>query len=267
MSDAPKSLPSTPNVLVTGASGLIGGMTIKALGDKYVFSALNRSPVEGIPCTQADINDFVAIKPAFEGMDMVLHLSAETKDLMNWDKILSTTIAGTVNVFRAAQEAGVKRIVFGSTGGTMCGYEYDDTLPYGKLAAGDYEEVGDSWPMLTHRDLPRPDAPYSIGKLFGEATGRWFADYYDMSVLCIRIGATLDTNQPKLLRHFPGFLAHEDLIQMIDKCLAAPLSLKFDIFDAISENKYRWRDTSHAKEVLGWQPTGSADRFDSEQFR
>ncbi len=267
MSDLSTALPANPKVLVTGASGLIGGMTIKALGDKYAFSALNRSFVPGIPCTQADINDFDAIKPAFQGMDMVLHLSAETKDLMNWEKILSTTIAGTVNVFRAAQEAGVKRIVFGSTGGTMCGYEYDDTLPYGKLAAGKYDEVGDSWPMITHHDLPRPDAPYSIGKLFGEATGRWFADYYGMSVLCIRIGATLDTNQPKLLRHFPGFLAHEDLIQMIDKCLAAPMSLKFDIFDAISENKYRWRDTSHAKALLGWQPTGSADHSNPDDYR
>lgn len=256
-----------PKVLITGASGLIGQMTIKALGDKYEFSAVNRSPVAGIPCTQADINDFEAIKPAFAGMEMVLHLAAETKDLMNWDKILATTIAGTVNVFRAAQEAGVKRVVFGSTGGTMCGYEYDPALPYGKLAAGKYDEVGESWPLLTHRDPPRPDAPYSIGKVFGEATGRWYADYYGMSVICIRIGATLDTNQPKLLRHFPGFLDHADLTQMIDKCLSAPASLKFDIFDCISENKYRWRDTSHAKEMLGWQPTGSADRFDPDQFR
>ena len=39
-----------------------------------------------------------------------------------------------------------------------------------------WEQGGDSWPLLTHTDPPRPDAPYSIGKLFGEATGRWFAD-------------------------------------------------------------------------------------------
>ena len=256
-----------PKVLVTGASGLIGGLAIRLLGDKYAFSALNRSPVAGIPCLQADINDAEAIKPAFEGMDMVLHLSAETKDLSHWNKILTTTVAGTVNVFEAARAAGVKRIVFGSTGGTMCGYEYDDSLPYGRLAAGKYDEVGDSWPLLTHTDPPRPDAPYSIGKLFGEAMGRWFADKFGISVICIRLGAVLDTDRPKLLRHFPGFLAQADCVQMIDKCLSAPMSLKFDIFDAISENKYRWRDTSHAKEVLGRQPTGSSDHFDPDAFR
>ena len=46
---------------------------------------------------------------------------------------------------------------------------------------------------------------------------------------------------------------------MIDKCLSAPESVRFDTFDAISENDYRWRDTSHAKEALGWRPTGRAE--------
>lgn len=256
-----------PKVLITGASGLIGGLALRNLGDKYAFSALNRSPVEGIPCTQADINDAKAIKPAFDGMDMVLHLSAETKDLSNWDKILSTTIAGTVNVFEAARLAGVKRIVFGSTGGTMCGYEYDDTLPYGRLAAGKYDEVGENWPLIKHTDPPRPDAPYSIGKVFGEVTGRWYADYYGMSVLCIRLGGVLPEDKPTLLRQFPGFLSHADCVQMIDKCLSAPMSLKFDIFDAISDNKYRWRDTSHATDVLGWQATGTVDIYDPDDYR
>ena len=49
-----------------------------------------------------------------------------------------------------------------------------------------------------------------------------------------------------------------DAVQMVDKCLSVPMSLKFDIFDAISENARRWRDTDHAKDVLGWRPTGSA---------
>lgn len=256
-----------PRVLITGASGLIGGLALRGLSDKYAFSALNRSRVDGIPCTQADINDAEAIRPAFQNIDMVLHLSAETKDLSNWDKILTTTIGGTVNVFEAARQAGVKRVVFGSTGGTMCGHERDDTLPYGKLAAGEYDEVGESWPMLTHLDPPRPDAPYSIGKLFGEATARWYADTTNMSMICIRLGAVLPEDRPTLLRHFPGYLSHSDCVQMIDKCLSAPSSIKFDIFDAISNNKYRWRDTSHAKEVLGWEPTGTADIFDTDEFR
>jgi nucleoside-diphosphate-sugar epimerase len=258
---------SKPNVLITGASGLIGRLTIAGLSEKYNFSALNRRPVAGIPCLQADINDAAAIKPAFAGMNMVLHLSANTTDVFDWGDTMATTVMGTLNVYQAAQEAGVQRVVFMSSGSTMCGWEWQDDLPYGKLAGGEYDQVSAPWPLLTQDDPPRPDSPYAVGKLFGEQCGRWFSDRYGMSVLCIRLGAVLDTDRPKLLRHFPGYLSQSDAVQMIDKCLAAPLSLKYDIFDAISENKYRWRDTSHAKQVLGWQPTGSSDNFNPDDYR
>ena len=65
-------------VLVTGASGLIGQILLRNLGPKYSFSALNRRPVQGIPCTQADIADLDAIRPAFEGIDTVVHLAGYT---------------------------------------------------------------------------------------------------------------------------------------------------------------------------------------------
>lgn len=255
-----------PKVLITGASGLIGRLTIAALKDKYEFSGLNRRPVQGIPCLQADIADLEAIKPAFRGVDMVLHLSAYTGD-DNWDDTMKVTVLGTLNVFRAAHEAGIKRVVFMSTGSTMCGYELDDDKPYGKLARGEYDKVPAKWPLISYRDPPRPDSRYGVGKIFGEACGRWYADHCGMSVPCIRLGAVLDTDRPKLLRHFPGYLSQADAVQIIDKCLSAPMSLKYGLFDAISENKYRWRDTTPAKEVLGWKPTGSSDNFNPDNYR
>jgi hypothetical protein len=45
------------------------------------------------------------------------------------------------------------------------------------------------------------------------------------------------------------------------------MSLKYGLFDAISDNKYRWRSTGLAKDVLGWRPTGSADNFDPDDYR
>ncbi len=255
-----------PKVLITGASGLIGRLTIAGLSHKYEFSGLNRRPVPGIPCLQADIGDAEAIKPAFPGMEMVLHLACYTGE-DNWEDTMHATVMGTLNVFRAAQEASVKRVVFMSTGSTMCGYEWDDDKPYGKLARGEYDKVTAPWPLLDYRDLPRPDSRYAVGKLFGEACGRWFADRYGMSVPVIRLGAVLDNDRPRLIRHFPGYLSQADAVQIIDKCLSAPLSLKYMIFDALSDNKVRWRDTSPAKEILGWRPTGSSDQFDPNEFR
>ena len=48
---------------------------------------------------------------------------------------------------------------------------------------------------------------------------------------------------------------------MIDKCIDAPDDLKFEIFNAISENKYRWRSTKHTKKVLGWQASGRSENY------
>ena len=66
-------------VLITGMSGLIGGLLrnhLEKLGG-YDLSALNRRPVDGVECFQADISDFEAIKAAFVGKDVVVHLAAE----------------------------------------------------------------------------------------------------------------------------------------------------------------------------------------------
>lgn len=253
-----------PKVLITGASGLIGGLVIRDLSEKYEFSGLSRRHVEGIPHTQADITDEKALREASSGMDMVLHLAAEIQDHDNWEKVMASTIGGTLNMYRAAQETGVKRVVFMSTGSTMCGYEWYTGSPYGALARNELERLPAGAEMISYLDPPRPDSFYGVGKLFGENTGRLFSDRYDMSVLCIRLGVVVQSDQPVLLRHFPGFLAQTDAVQMIDKCLSAPDSVRFDIFDAISENSRRWRDTRHAKQVLGWKPTGSSDKFDPD---
>jgi nucleoside-diphosphate-sugar epimerase len=148
-----------------------------------------------------------------------------------------------------------------SSGSTMCAWEWDDALPYGRLARGEWDGLTE-WPLLDTRTPARPDSPYAVAKLFGEHVGRYFSDRYGMQVIVIRLGGVLPEDQPNLIRQFPGFLAQADAVQMIDRCLSAPDSIRYEIFDAISENWPRWRDTSPAKRLLGWRPTGSSDRFD-----
>jgi len=253
-----------PKVLITGASGLVGGLVLRGLADSYDFSGLSRHAVPGIPYTEAPITDLEAVRRAVAGMDMVLHLAGETKNDDNWDDHFQVTAGGTINVLRAAADAGVRRVVVMSTGSTMCGWEWDDSLPYGKLARGERDLP--AWELLDFQSPPRPDSPYGVAKLFGEAAARWFSDRTPLSVLVIRLGAVLASNRPELIRHFPGFLAQEDAVQMIDRCLSAPPEVQFGIFDAISENSLRWRDTSPAKDILGWRPTGSSDRFDPSEL-
>ena len=66
------------NVLITGMSGLIGGILRRHLEEKgdYKLRALNRSVVEGVDSFQGDISDLDAIRSAFQDQDVVVHLAA-----------------------------------------------------------------------------------------------------------------------------------------------------------------------------------------------
>lgn len=250
-------------VLITGASGLIGGLTIRFLGDKYEFSGLSRRAVVGIPHLAADITDAAAIKPAFAGIHTVLHLAAANgaDQWLEWEPTMAITVQGTLNVYEAAREAGVRRVVFFSSGCCQLAWEWDPNHPYGKIANGPDDEIPATWPMVDLDWPVRPDSPYAVGKLFGENLGRYYSDRYGISTIAIRLGAVFPRDRPLLRRHYPGYLSQSDCVQLIDKCLSAPESLRYEVFNAISENKYRWRSTDRTKEILGWRPTGCADDF------
>ena len=240
-------------VLVTGASGLIGGLVWRNLGDKYEFSALNRRPVEGIPTLQASIADFGAIMPAFEGIDTVVHLSAYLEDNDGWDGHLEINIKGLRNVFEAARINGVKRIIFASSGSATLGPQHH-LSPYKEILAGEYDKVPSEWEKIDHRSPFWSVDIYGVCKAFGEVLGRLYASEHGMSVICLRIGALLAGDRPIEPRNVPGFLSHGDCVQMIDLCLSAPDSLRYDVFDVISNNLWAIRDFAHAREVLGYNP-------------
>src|SRR6266542_1643540 len=101
---------NVPSVLTTGMSGLIGQIMGRALQGKYELVALNRRPVQGVRCYQADIADFVAIRPAFEGVSVVLHLAALAVADAPWEGVLRNNVIGTYNVLEAARQAGVPRV-------------------------------------------------------------------------------------------------------------------------------------------------------------
>ncbi|MDA1279653.1 MAG: NAD-dependent epimerase/dehydratase family protein [Chloroflexi bacterium] len=110
------------NILITGMSGLIGGIVGRHLASRgHVIRALNRQPVEGFECVRADITDYDAIRPAFDDIDTVVHLAAYLGP--DDQSQLDINIAGTYNVFRASGEAGVKRVVFGSSGAIQMAME------------------------------------------------------------------------------------------------------------------------------------------------
>ena len=101
-------------VLVTGAEGTIGTAVREHLAERYELVSLTLTP-QDFPSHVADISDLDAIRPAFQDVDAVVHLAASADLEASWDDVLRNNLVGTYNVFEAAREAGVSRVVFASS--------------------------------------------------------------------------------------------------------------------------------------------------------
>lgn len=244
-------------VLVTGLSGLIGRALRKQIEGRVELSALNRSAVDGLPCHRADIADLEAIAPAFEGVDTVVHLAADaTSPHPPWSSILNNNVTGTYNVYEAARRAKVKRVVFASSGATVAGIESES--PYRDLVAGRYDGLT-SWPMVTHLSPVKPAALYGVSKVWGEVLGRQYADVHGLSVICVRIGRVHAQDRPLSSREFSVWCSQRDIVRLLERCLDAPATLRYEIVFGNSRNKWGYRDLEHTREVLGWEPVDAAE--------
>jgi nucleoside-diphosphate-sugar epimerase len=243
---------ATPKkILITGMSGLIGGIVGRHLASLgHEISALNRQPVDGIPTTQASIADFDAIRPAFDGVDTVVHLAAYLGP--DEQSHLNINIAGTHNVYKAAGEAGVKRVIFGSSGATMMAAEQHE--PIKSMVEGRLDDIPTPRPMLMHDDPPWPNGLYGVAKVAGEAMGRLFAENHG-SAIAVRIGRVHAEDRPTNTREAAVHFGHNDIRQIFEKCVDAPDSVEWDIFYGVSDNFTRFRDLTHSKDVLGYEPT------------
>ncbi len=245
------------NILITGATGLIGTATIAHLHDRYNLSALNRRRLTTIPCHRADITNLEAIKPAFKKIDTVIHLAAHIGN----DRlaIQHANIQGTTNIFEASLNAGVRRIIFASSGSVVGGY--GQYTPYKELLAGDYEAIDDTWPMLTHKSPLHPTGLYAASKVWGEELARTFADAGHCSVLCLRFGRVNPENRPTQAREYAVWCSHRDAVQSIEKSIEAPPTLLFDTFFINSDNKYGYRDLEHAHQILDFAPADRGENY------
>ena len=248
---------SREKILITGMSGLIGQVVANRLKSTYDLSALNRRLIKGVKCYQSNINDLAEIRAAFEGIDIVIHLAAAIES--DWNGFLQSNIIGTYNVFEAARQAGVRRIIYASSGAVISGYE--NQFPYQEIAQGEYEKVPRSWSNLTHETQVWPQGIYGCTKVWGEALARHFSDSSDMSFICLRIGAVNASDQPNQDRQFSVYCSQENIVGMVEACIKAPDRIKFDIFYVVSDNKWSYRDMEHARKMLGYQPKGQAEDY------
>lgn len=164
------------SVLVTGGAGFIGSNLVEALlNDKRVAKVrvldnlsngfmhnvaefMDRDDFEFI---EGDITDYNTCVKACTGMHLVSHQAAlgsvprSIKDPITSDRV---NTGGTLNMFQAVRECGVKRIIFAASSSTY----------------GDSEGL----PKVEHI-IGKPLSPYAITKYVNELYADVFARTYD----------------------------------------------------------------------------------------
>lgn len=133
--------------LVTGGTGFVGSYVARALADEgYGVRVLRRrtsrlDAVAGIACEHriGDVLDYDSLLAAMDGVDWVFHVAAVADYWRNdVTRIYEVNVDGTRNVLRAAQAAGVKRVIFTSSGAAM-GYR-DDLRPVDESVRFNYDQ-------------------------------------------------------------------------------------------------------------------------------
>jgi nucleoside-diphosphate-sugar epimerase len=104
-------------VLVTGASGFLGSALVARLaGEGFAVRALVRDKsrarhlkADGVEVVAGDLKDRESLRPAVEGMELVIHAGAATRG--GWREYEQSTIEGTERILDLCLAASVRKFV------------------------------------------------------------------------------------------------------------------------------------------------------------
>jgi nucleoside-diphosphate-sugar epimerase len=174
-------------VLLTGATGRIGSHTCRALVDAgFEVRATDRRSSKDlpVPIVVADVLDRYSCYRLCEGMDAVVHLANHPHFNGDAQRIYNDNVSINFNVFQAASEVGVKKLVYASSVQTINGDRQQNS--------GGEQAPSNLAYLPADGDLPANAAnPYSLSKLAGEQQMQYFSRWKGMSCVAIRFPLTI----------------------------------------------------------------------------
>jgi len=165
--------------LVTGGAGFIGSHLVEELVlrgrpvrvlDNFSSGRLENLAglLDRIEVIEADILAERALEAAMRGVERVFHQAALGSVPRSIDDPFTTNrvnVDGTLNVLRAARDAGCRRVVYASSSSVY----------------------GDGGAPVQREDLPtRPVSPYAVSKLAAEQYCRVFTRVYGLPTVALR---------------------------------------------------------------------------------
>jgi UDP-glucose 4-epimerase len=144
--------------LITGGAGFLGtalanalarqGNVVRVIDDVSAGDPSRLDP--SVHFTRGDVNDIPKLWSLLQGVDVVYHLAARvsvSESVLYPRDYNATNVGGTVSLIQAVRDAGVRRIVFTSSGAV-------------------YGEQNEE--RVREDAIPNPGSPYAVSKLAAE---------------------------------------------------------------------------------------------------
>lgn len=162
-------------VAVTGGSGKAGRAVVRDLvahGHRVLNVDLLPDPEPVCSYRQADLDELGQTFEVLNRQEAVVHLAAVPRPgLRTEEATFRTNMASTFNVFSAASQLGIDRVVWASSETTL-GLPFDETKPY--------FPVDEEQPTV-------PKSSYALGKVLGEEMARYFSGRFGITIVGLRL--------------------------------------------------------------------------------
>lgn len=230
-------------LLITGAGGKLGSMLRGRLG--HVAETIRLSDVVDLgeaalheELVRCGLEDEAAVHELVKGCDGIVHLGGISVEKA-FDPIEAANLRGVYNLYEAARQNGLPRILFASSNHTI-GY-----YPQG-------QQLEPETPFL-------PDGLYGVSKIFGEAMASLYHSKFGR-----------DGHRPyRVLRRKAlqladavDWLSYGDFVSLIEATFRVQ-KLGCPVIWGVSANDASWWDNSHI-DFLGWQRRDNAARYRAE---
>lgn len=228
-------------IILTGAAGRLGSYLrepLTKMAEQLVSTDLADDIgklYDGEQYVKADLTSLDAMLDVIDGADMVVHFGAYG-DEAPFDTILGPNIIGAYNVWEAAYQKGVRRVVYASS----------------VHAVGMHSRTAGIGLDAPHR----PDTFYGLAKCFAEDLASLYWDKRGIESVCMRIFSCAQVNNARALG---TWLSYDDLIHMVEQAVNTPTT-GFSVIYGISNNDRVPVDNSKAA-YLGYRPKDNAEQF------
>lgn len=232
------SLRSAKVIALTGGSGRVGQRMRGALKGKVqsirILDMIEPGELhEGETWSRADICDPEAMISALRGVDAIVHLAGYPNE-QTIEDILRVNVLGTHNVYEAARQLGITRVVLGSS----------------NHATGFYPRSQ----RVAPENMMRPDSFYGLSKCWNELEAGLYYEKFGIRSLIIRIAnATMEPDNPRSDARSRGtWISPRDLAQLVLIGLEHP-DIDCTTVYGVSGTDFGWWDNSTAED-LGYRP-------------